>query len=588
MGSKVTVAVGITLTALAFGVQEYSLDRYQLSLDLPERLWVQLGVGWMFLLIGLVAARRHPESGLGTWMRSFGLVWIGSLVFTAPLIQWHAIGWAVALYGLLFVILYTYPSGKLLGWERWAAAGWLGFVVVVATWAITLVDFYEWVDDTVCCPSHLLFVGSDPVLENRLLEGGFILATLVFIAVVSSQLQRWRRSSHIGRRRLNALGVVVVPLFLMLVVAPIANAFGQGTSGFLPDAGGGGFIASPLPDRWNLYLQNGMLMLLPVVILGGLLRARLSQARVGDMVYQLGTAASAGDLQSRIRDVLGDPGATLVFSRAGTGDHVDIEGQAVSAPPTPLITAINREISIIHDPSVDPELVASTGAAAGLAIANARLEAELRAQLREVQESRRRLVTATDEARRTVERDLHDGAQQRLVVLSATLRRARRGVAVDDAEVEALLDAAAEEADLAVAELRELARGVHPAILTQAGLGPAVASLADRAPIPIEVSISTERHPPEIEATAYYVIAEALANVFKHSGADYARVTSLTEDDAVTVVIEDNGSGAIDPNGSGLRGLEDRVGALGGSFEVGTVPSGGSSVTARLPLEERS
>lgn len=588
MGPKVTVAVGITLTALAFGVQEYSLDRYQLSLDLPERLWIQLGVGWMFLLIGLVAARRHPESGLGTWMQSFGLVWVGSLIFTAPLIQWHAIGWAVALYGLLFVIVYTYPSGRLLGWERWAAAGWLGFVVVVAIWAITLVDFYGWVDDTVCCPSHLLFMGSDPVLENRLLEGGVILATLVFVAVVSSQFQRWRRSSQIGRRRLNALGVVVVPLFLILVVAPIANAFGQGTSGFLPDAGGGGFIPSPLPDRWNLYLQNGMLMLLPVVILGGLLRARLSQARVGDMVNQLGAAASAGALQNRVRDVLDDPGATLVFSRAGTGDHVDIEGQAVSAPPTSVITAINREISIIHDPSVDPELVASTGAAAGLAIANARLEAELRAQLREVQESRRRLVTATDEARRTVERDLHDGAQQRLVVLSATLRRARRGVAVDDAEVEALLDAAAEEADLAVAELRELARGVHPAILTQAGLGPAVASLADRAPIPIEVSISSERHPPEIEATAYYVIAEALANVFKHSGADYARVTSLTEEDAVTVVIEDNGSGAIDPSGSGLRGLEDRVGALGGSFEVGTVPSGGSSVTARLPLEERS
>lgn len=576
--------MGITLSGFAFGVQEYSLDRYQLSLDLPERLWVQLGVGWMFLVIGLVIARRLPESGTGVWMRSFGLVWIGSLIFTAPLIQWHAIGWAVALYGLLFVIVYTYPSGSLLGWERWAAAGWLAFVVVVATWVLTLVDFYGWVDDTVCCPSHLLFMGSNVVLEDRVLKVGFILATLVFIAIVSSQLRRWRHSSHVGRRRFIALGVVVVPLFIMLVVAPTANAFGQGVSGFLPDADGGGFIPSPLPDRWNLYLQNGMLMLLPVVILVGLLQTRLSHARVGDMVHRLGTAASAGDLQSRIREALQDPGAKLVFSRAGSGGVVDVEGQVISAPVASVVTAIDGEISIIHDPSVDPELVASTGAAAGLAVANARLEAELRAQLIEVQESRRRLVTATDEARRAVERDLHDGAQQRLVVLSATLRRARQGVAMVDAEVEALLDAAAEETDLAVDELRELARGVHPAILTQAGLEPAVASLADRAAIPIDVSISPERHPPEVEATAYYVIAEALANVFKHSGADHARVTSLTEEDVVTIVIEDNGSGGIDPSGSGLRGLDDRVGALGGSFEVGTISSGGSWVKARLPI----
>jgi signal transduction histidine kinase len=587
MGPKTTVGVGVALSGLAFAVQEYSLRRYNLSLEIPERLWVQLGVGWMFILTGLVARQRRPDSGLGNWMRAFGLVWVGSLIFTAPLVQWHAIGWAVALYGLLFVIVYTYPTGVLRGWERWAVAGWLVFVVTIATWTLTLVDFYGWVDDTVCCPAHLLFRGPNPDLEARLLESGLILATVVFTAVVIMQVYRWRRSTRIGRRSFNALAIAVVPLLALLVAAPISNALGQGTSGFLPDVSGGGFTPSPLPDRWNLYLQNGVLMLLPVVFLVGLLKTRLSHARVGDMVQALGTAVSAGELEARLRDVLHDPGASLAFTRSRSDDYVDVAGRPLIAPAVAVVTPVDGQVSIIHDPSVDPELVTSAGSAAGLAIANARLEAELRAQLLEVQESRRRLVTATDEARRIVERDLHDGAQQRLVVLSATLRRARGRGASEDPELEALLATAAREADVAIAELRELARGVHPAILTQAGLGPAVSSLADRAPIPVEVDIGAERHPPEVEAAAYYVIAEALANVFKHSGATQARVAARAEIDSLLIEIEDDGTGAIDPEGSGLRGLEDRVGALGGSLDAGSHPSGGSTVRARIPVGGR-
>ena len=208
-----------------------------------------------------------------------------------------------------------------------------------------------------------------------------------------------------------------------------------------------------------------------------------------------------------------------------------------------------------------------------------------RRQEEEIRASRARIVQAEADARRQLERNLHDGAQQRLVALSVALRLAESKLAQDLDGAAALLDGAREELALALEELRELARGIHPAVLTDRGLGPALEALAGRAPIPVELSAPEERLPPAVEAAAYYVVAEALTNVAKYGQADSARVAVAAVNGTVTVTVSDDGVGGADPaSGSGLRGLADRIEALEGRLEV-TSPRGvGTTVSAEIPL----
>jgi PAS domain S-box-containing protein len=215
-----------------------------------------------------------------------------------------------------------------------------------------------------------------------------------------------------------------------------------------------------------------------------------------------------------------------------------------------------------------------------------RLNAELRDRLEDLAASRARIVTAGDVERRRLERNLHDGAQQRLVSLALSLRIALGQVDGDPSGARATLTAAAEELTLALAELRELARGLHPAVLTDRGLQAAVEMLAGRSPVPITLDAMPERRLPEpVEAAAYYLIAEALTNVAKYAQAGTASVRVAEHDGTVLVKVSDDGIGGADAAaGSGLRGLADRVEALGGSLTV-TSPSGGGTVLrAELPL----
>jgi PAS domain S-box-containing protein len=215
----------------------------------------------------------------------------------------------------------------------------------------------------------------------------------------------------------------------------------------------------------------------------------------------------------------------------------------------------------------------------GLALASTEAREQLAA-------SRVRILEAGDAARRRIERNLHDGAQQRLVSLALTLRLARARLAEDPPAVEPLLAAACEELEQALDELRELARGIHPAVLSEHGLGPALAALAGRAPFPVDVTaVPEERLPPAIEAAAYYVVSEALANVAKYAEASRATARVAREDGRVVVEIADDGRGGADPAaGSGLCGLADRAEALGGGFEVVSPPGRGTTVRAELPL----
>ncbi len=213
---------------------------------------------------------------------------------------------------------------------------------------------------------------------------------------------------------------------------------------------------------------------------------------------------------------------------------------------------------------------------------------DLRRAVRELKESRARIVAAGDAERRRVERNLHDGAQQRLVTVALHLHLVKRRLEPGDTEVAQLVDAAQTELTLALEEIRELVRGLHPRLLSERGLGPAVAGLAERSLVPVEVvEAPAERLPPAVEAAAYYLVAEALANAAKHSRATRVTVSVLARDGCTAVEVADDGVGGADPAvGSGLRGLADRVAALGGELAIRSPAGGGTTIAAELPHDD--
>jgi signal transduction histidine kinase len=251
---------------------------------------------------------------------------------------------------------------------------------------------------------------------------------------------------------------------------------------------------------------------------------------------------------------------------------VDYEGRRVAA--------------IIHDANLEasPELVQAAAAAASLALDNERLKADLRARVQELRASRVRLVEASNAARRKIERDLHDGAQQQLVAMAVELRLLRNRVGANP-EANELIDRIDDKLGAALDELRELARGIHPGILTDRGLSPALESLASRAPVAVECEIDLPSRPPgSVEAVAYFVVAEALTNVLKYAQATQATIRARYDGDDVVVEMEDDGVGGADEGkGTGLQGLRDRVGALDGTLSIVSAEGRGTLVRARIP-----
>jgi signal transduction histidine kinase len=269
-------------------------------------------------------------------------------------------------------------------------------------------------------------------------------------------------------------------------------------------------------------------------------------------------------------------------------------------------TAVERDgapvAAIVHDAALDtsPELVEAAAAASSLAIDNERLKADLRARLEELRVSRLRIVEAADDARRRIERDLHDGAQQELLALALELRVLRSRVG--DSDALPLVDGVAKRLDVALGELRELARGIHPAILTQSGLSAAVGALPPRgwggggggapppppATLPVEIEMAVERRlPAAVEAAAYFLVAEALTNVVRYARASAARVHIAMDGDDLVVTVTDDGVGGVDvAAGSGLRGLQDRLATVDGSMKIESRPGEGTRLTGRIPVVE--
>jgi signal transduction histidine kinase len=332
---------------------------------------------------------------------------------------------------------------------------------------------------------------------------------------------------------------------------------------------------------------------IPVSLAAGMLWGRRARGTVADLVVEL-ERTPPGAVRDALARALRDPTLELALWLPDRGLYADGAGRPMVLPEpdsgravTVLGPAESPIAALVHDPVLleRPALLQSAGAAARLALENERLQAELRAQLAELRASRARIVSAGDEERRRLERNLHDGAQQRLLSLGLALQLARTHLGPDADGAAELLVEADGELKAALDELRELAQGIHPAVLTEHGLGPALRSLAERSPVPVAIAgVPDRRLPAPAEAASYFLVSEALANVAKYARASRVRVSVEQVGERVLIDVDDDGVGGADPSrGSGLRGLADRVNALDGELELESPAGYGTHVHAEIP-----
>jgi signal transduction histidine kinase len=299
------------------------------------------------------------------------------------------------------------------------------------------------------------------------------------------------------------------------------------------------------------------------------------------------------DLRDALARALRDPSLTLAYWLPEFGSYADHDGRPVElqqAGNRQGVRLIDREgarvAALLHDPALgdEPELLDAVTAAAGIALENARLNVELRARVEELRGSRARILEAGRTERQRLERNLHDGAQHRLVALSLQLSLLEEQL-TGDRSATAQLEQARREIDTSLDELREIARGIHPAVVSGHGLAVALEQLAAGASVPVQLTVELqERLPEALEVAAYYLISESLANVGKYANASSATVEVARRNGYVRIEILDDGIGGADTEGgSGLRGLADRVEALGGRLRVWSPRGGGTRVQAEIP-----
>jgi signal transduction histidine kinase len=381
-----------------------------------------------------------------------------------------------------------------------------------------------------------------------------------------------------------AVGMVPVVLLAEILYLGVQAVAGLGTTDYL--------------GPWRFGVATGVVLLALAVPAAVLALAALDALQrllctISRALLVPRAVHGAGPVREMLAESLGDRSVSIAYWLPDRHVFVDERGRPVELPDPGsgrAWTAVERDgqrvAAIVHDAALDTssELVAAAAAASSLAIDNERLKADLRARLEELRVSRLRIVEAADDARRRIERDLHDGAQQQLVALALELRILRGKL--KDSDAVPLIDRLSERLSTALAELRELARGIHPAILTDRGLAPAIGQLADRGSVVVDVDVQVEeRLPAAVEAAAYFVVAEALTNVTKYAEASEAHVSVRRERDELVVVVVDDGVGGVDLDaGSGLRGLQDRLAAVDGTLSLASPPGGGTRLEARVPV----
>jgi signal transduction histidine kinase len=553
--------LGILTGVLILGVASARLE--------PGALRVFL-IAWIvvpYVLGGVIAWWRRPASRFGPLMLLTGFV-----MGLTPM-QWssqplvHSIGnlFDMVPAALFLHVFLAFPGGRLRDRsER---------VLVAVTYAVTL--GLQVVKLLIGANPDSLFTVVDVPDVGNIVEK--IQLTMVSVCLVVGVVLLHRRRSNRSRLRRRPATLVVDAFSFALVMLALLY-----TGGLL----GWSFIE---PIRLVTFAAVG---LAPVAFLFALLDLRLARGDVAGLLVEL-QADPTADLQAPLSRALRDPSLRLTYWLPEFGTWADQDG-APAPPPTAMadrgVRVLSRDgepmAALSFDPVLDEEheLLDAVVATTSIALENGRLRAELRARLNELQESRVRVLEAGRQERQRLERDLHDGAQVRLVALSMELGMLGADPDTDD-ELRTRLLHAKSEVSASLEELRDLARGIYPAVLTAHGLDVALESLAARSTVPVQLTVATEERPaPAIEVAAYYVVSEALANIGKHSGATAALVCVERQGSRLVVDVRDNGRGGAQPHtGSGLDRLALRVEALGGRLAVRPADGGGVHVHAELP-----
>jgi signal transduction histidine kinase len=526
----VGVVVGLTAEWVGFGWGD-------------PRHWIpDLAVGWTFVGCGLVAWARRPESRTGPLMAATGCTWFlwNFASVGVAVVAWVAAHLVYLHRGALVHLVLTYPSGRP-GSRPVRGAVAAGYAVAVTT----------------------------PLWRS---PGATILLAGLLVAVCARDAVR-----AVGRARRARLVALWAAAGLSVVLAGTAVAR---------------LLLPPEQVSGPLLLANELaLCVLAGALLAGLLVAPWQRAAVTDLVVELGEARS-GTLRGELSRALGDPSLEIGYWLPERGAFVDAEGHVLALPDPGSgrsVTVVEHDgepvAVLLHDSAVleDPGLLEAVTSAAQLAVSNARLQGEVQARVEELAASRRRILDARDEERRRLERRLHEGAEQRLGELAVTLRHGRRSAS--DERTRQQIARTEDQLARTLEELRRLAHGLHPRILSEHGLEAALVALASEFPVPVEIDVTGSQPPLRVGVVAYFVCAEALANVAKHAAAARVTVAVAVGEGRVRVEVSDDGVGGADPaRGSGLRGLADRVETIGGTLQVESAPGHGTRLAAEIPL----
>ena len=526
-------------------------------------LFVTAGLG--FVLVGLVTSRtpntRHPGdlamlAGF-LWFAPVGVGWHGgpALVHSLGLV---ALGFAVP---VIFHVIHAFLHGR--GGHPAAAVLIIALYVEAALSALVLALVRDPFYDPSCwdnCTDNVFLVHSMPGLAHvaQVTDRWFVaLAATAFAGMCG-----WRIGTASGPGRRTVIQVAGPGMLLALAVAAHAIAL----------------LITPMEEVTNRAFLSIFVVTCTAAILlaAGMisleLRTRAQRRAVAQIGSSLGEMSGRGSLAAALRKAVGDPGLEVAYYLPDSNRYVDANGSSVLEPaasPGRSVTAIVRggqRIAVVSHTAALSELERQIGAAVRLGLENERLQAEVLARLEEIRASRARIVETGDAERRRIERDLHDGVQQRLLALSYDIRLVHTQAETDgDAATTLLLATAEDEALNALGELRELAHGIYPAILGEAGLGPALATLADEASIPVEIVTDVElaRYSESIETAAYLTAAEAVEDATGRE-AGYAAISIVEADGRLCITVEDNGTN----RSSAMVQVADRVGAVGGSFNV--------------------
>ena len=558
------------LAAVAFCVLTAVLaavnaELYQPALRVLLVWWITLP----YIFAGMVAWRRRPDSAFGPLMILAGFITQLSMLQWTSLPLPNTIGQLCDLLvaAVWLHIFLAYPTGRLAGGaERVVVV--VGYVAALGLQVVILA--LGGFDD-----NHLLSVVKRPHAAEAVENVQLLVLSALALIGVGLLWGRWRSLPRWQRRRPTQIVIECFGLSLVMLAALlVAGAF-------------------QLPGFEVIRLVTfGVAGLAPLAFLAGLLDARLAKAGVGELLVQLRTDPTP-NLQALLAQALRDPTLSLIYWLPQYGSWADQDGNPTSLPRSDngrRVTFVKQNgeqiAALIYDAGLgeEPELVEAVSAAAGIALENGRLEAELRARLQELQGSRSRVVEAQQNERRRLERNLHDGAQQRLVALALELGRLAEKANYDPATQERLKRARREVAE-SLDELRDIARGLHPAVVSGHGLAVALESLA--AATPLEVHLKTDRLPrlPEqLEVAAYYVVSESLTNAAKHAQGDTVTVeVGVTNETLIVEVVDDGIGGADSERGTGLRGLADRIEALNGHLRVWSSVGKGTRVRAEIP-----